>query len=255
MRSNMSRRRFLSTCGAGASALAISPVLGIPFDPDPTLFAMQAAGSPLAALLDDLVAANRILAREQVLDAFGHVSVRHPTAADRFFLARSIAPALVTAADLMEHNLDGAPVDPRGRTPYRERFIHSEIYRARTEVRAIVHCHAFIAEGVPVFEIRDAAGMTDMLVSDANIGRALAHTLGTKPAVLMRGHGAAIVGDSLPTVVGRSVYLEVNARVQAQAMAIGNGKITYLTPEEARKYLAPSNYDRAWDLWKKEVSR
>src|SRR5438876_59943 len=105
MHANASRRRFLSTCGAGVSGLVLAPLLDTTW-PNPAAAAAQSAGSPLAALLDDLVAANRILAREMVLDAFGHVSVRHPAAADRFFLSRSIAPALVTAADLMEHGLD-----------------------------------------------------------------------------------------------------------------------------------------------------
>jgi HCOMODA/2-hydroxy-3-carboxy-muconic semialdehyde decarboxylase len=186
-----------------------------------------------------------------------------------------VAPELVTAADIIEHDLEGTPIDARGRASYRERFIHSEIYRARSDVMSIVHCHtaslipfgvtrvplrpvyhqgAFVASGVPVFEIRDAGGMTDMLVSDGKLGRALAVTLANKPVALMRGHGAVIVGDSIPTAVGRSVFLDINARAQAQAIALG-GKITYLDPEEARKYLAPNNYDRAWELWKKQVSR
>jgi HCOMODA/2-hydroxy-3-carboxy-muconic semialdehyde decarboxylase len=124
----------------------------------------------------------------------------------------------------------------------------------RVPLRPIYHQAAFIGGGVPVFEIRDAGGMTDMLVGDAALGRALATTLGGRAAALMRGHGAVIVGDSIPTAVGRSIYLDINARVQAQAMALG-GKITYLEPEEVRKYLAPNNYDRAWELWKKQVSR
>src|SRR5262249_38395609 len=153
---------------------------------------------------------NHILAREQVVDAFGHVSVRHPRTPDRFLIARSVAPELVTSADLIEYDLDGNPVDARGRASYRERFIHSEIYRARSDVKSVVHCHtpslisfgvtrvplrpiyhqaAFIGGGVPVFEIRDAGGMTDMLVGDAALGRALATTLGGKAAALMRGHG------------------------------------------------------------------
>ena len=239
----------------------------------------QPATSPArtdAGVIDDLVAANRILAQEQILDGFGHVSARHPRLADRFLLARSVAPELVMSADIMEYDLDAGPIDARGRASYRERFIHSEIYRARTDVKAIVHCHtpslipfgvsgiplrpiyhqsAFVAEGVPVFEIREAAGMTNMLIGDGRLGRALARTLGSRPAALMRGHGAVVVGDTIPTAVGRSVYLDLNARLQAQAMTLG-GKITYLAPEEARLYMADgNNYDRAWDLWKRKVSR
>ena len=227
-----------------------------------------------ATLIDDLVAANRVLAQEQVLDGYGHVSVRTPRRADRFLLARSVAPELVTTSDIIEYDLDGAPLDARGRASYRERFIHGEIYRARADVNAIVHCHApslipfgvskvalrpvyhqsaFVAEGIPVFEIRDAAGMTNMLIDGGPLGRALARTLGNKPAVLMRGHGAVIVGDTIPTTVGRSVYLEMNARLQAQALALG-GPITYLDPEEARLYYAtPDPYGRAWELWKRKV--
>ncbi len=270
MRGSSSRRRFLAAAGVAAASVIVSRASWATVLQQPA-----SAGAVDPALVDDLVTANRILAREQILDAFGHVSVRHPRGADRFLLARSLAPELVTEADIMEYDLDGNPVDPRGRASYRERFIHSEIYRARREVNAVVHCHtasllpfgvtrvplrpmyhqsSFVADGVPVFEIRDAGGMTDMLVSDAKLGRALAATLANKSVALMRGHGAVIVGDSIPTVVGRSVYLDINARVQAQAIALG-GKITYIDPEEARKYAAPNNYDRAWELWKKQANR
>jgi ribulose-5-phosphate 4-epimerase/fuculose-1-phosphate aldolase len=270
MSDQLSRRRFLSIGGLAVAAVITSRGVRVFGGQQPS-----SAGAVEPAVIDDLVAANRILAREQVVDAFGHVSVRHPRSADRFLIARSVAPELVTAADILEYDLDGNPVDARGRASYRERFIHSEIYRARADVKAVVHCHtaslipfgvtrvplrpiyhqgAFVGDGVPVFEIRKAGGMTDMLVGDQMLGRALAATLGNKPAALMRGHGAVIVGDSIPTAVGRSVYLDLNARAQAQAMGLG-GKITYLDPEEVRKYLAPNNYDRAWELWKRQVTR
>jgi ribulose-5-phosphate 4-epimerase/fuculose-1-phosphate aldolase len=262
-----SRRSFLGICAACAQASLLSPAWvvaqrqSVPHPPD-------------AGVVDDLVAANRILANEQVLDAYGHVSVRHPRMPDRFLLARSIAPELVTSADILEYDLDGNAIDARGRTSYKERFIHSEIYRARQTVGAIVHCHtpslipfgvvgqplrpiyhqsAFIAAGVPVFDIRSAAGMTNMLIEDARLGKSLATALGDKPAALMRGHGAVIVADTIPTVVGRSVYLDMNARLQAEAMALG-GNVTYLDPEEARLYAASDNYQRAWDLWKRKVA-
>jgi HCOMODA/2-hydroxy-3-carboxy-muconic semialdehyde decarboxylase len=266
MPTELSRRRFLAA-GAGVAGLLV-------WRGDRLLAGQQPAsgGAVDAALIDDLVAANHILAREQVVDAFGHISVRHPRAADRFLIARSVAPALVSKADIIEYDLDGNPVDARGRASYRERFIHSEIYRARADVKSIVHCHAaslipygitrvplrptyhqsaFVAEGIPVFEIRDAGGMTDMLVGDAKLGRALAQTLGNKPGALMRGHGAVIVGDSIQTAVGRSIYMEINARVQSQSVTLG-GKITYLDLEEAKKYYAPNNYERAWELWKSQ---
>lgn len=224
-------------------------------------------------LIGDLVAGNHILATENVLDGYGHISVRHPANKNHFLLSRSLAPESVTAGDIMEHDLDGAPVDAKGRAPYKERFIHSEIYRARPDVNAVVHCHtpslipfgvtkkplrpmyhqsAFLAAGVPVFEIRDAAGMTNMLVETASLGRALAKALGDKPAALMRGHGAVVVADTIPNVVGRSIYLDLNARIQAQAIALG-GTITEISPEEAKKYAASDNYSRAWELWKKKA--
>src|SRR5215510_11415506 len=182
---------------------------------------LRAAQAPvsLESLIDDLVAGNHILANEAVLDGMGHISARHPGRAGRFLLARSVAPELVTRDDIMEFDFDGAPVDAKGRTPYKERFIHSEIYRLREDVNAIVHCHApslipfadtrvtlramyhmaaFVAAGAPVFDIRKAAGITDLLVSDAKLGRALAQTLGDKSVALMRHHGAVVVASSIP---------------------------------------------------------
>ena len=234
------------------------------------------AGPVDPKLIEDLVAANRILADQGVVDGYGHVSVRHEKSPDRYLMSRSIAPELVTAADIMEYDLDSVPVDARGRTSYLERFIHGEIYRVRPDVRAIVHNHspsvipfgvtgvplrplyhmsAFLSTGVPVFDIRHASGgMTDMLVRTAALGQALARTLGTRPVALMRGHGAVVVGASLPLVVFRSVYTEVNARLQSQAMALG-GQVTYLDPEEAR--LAEASVSgtapRPWELWKKKA--
>lgn len=265
------RRQFLVTCGlllAGGTRIARIGALSAQ--------RAQSSPPPNASLIADLVAANRILAAENVLDGMGHVSVRDPQHADRFFLARSIAPAQVTADDIMAYDLDANAIDARGRASYRERFIHSEIYRARADVNAVVHCHtpslipfadtdvplramyhmaAFVAEGVPVFDIRKAAGMTDLLVGDAKLGRALAQTLAAKHAALMRHHGAVVVAGSLPTVVGRSVYLDVNARAQIQAATLG-GNISYIDPAEARLRLAdPNEYGRAWDLWKAKLAR
>jgi ribulose-5-phosphate 4-epimerase/fuculose-1-phosphate aldolase len=226
-----------------------------------------------ANVIDDLVAGNHILTQEGILDGYGHISVRHPQNSERFLLARSVAPELVTTADIIEYGLDGEPIDAKGRTSYKERFIHSEVYRARPDVNAVVHCHtpslipfadssvplrpmyhqsAFLAAGVPVFEIRQAAGMTNMLIETAGLGRALAKVLAAKPALLMRGHGAVVTADTIPNVVGRSIYLDLNARIQAQAIALG-GKITEISPEEARKYAASDNYARAWALWKKKA--
>jgi len=231
------------------------------------------AGPADPKLIEDLVAANRILAMQGVVDGMGHVSVRHNRDPKRYLLARARAPALVVADDILEFDLDSNPVDAKGRALYSERFIHGEIYKARPDVVAVVHNHSpsvipftvssvplravahsggFLAEGLPIFEIRDAGGMTDMLVQNAALGRALAQALGNKPAVLMRGHGAAVVGPSLPHVVGRSIYLEVGAKLQAQAVALG-GAIKYLDPEEGRLIEARRNYNRSWELWKREA--
>jgi ribulose-5-phosphate 4-epimerase/fuculose-1-phosphate aldolase len=223
-------------------------------------------------LLEDLVAANRILADHGVLDGYGHVSARHNHDPHRYLLSPSLAPALVTADDIMEYDLDSNPVDAQDRPLYVERFIHGEMDKARPEVQAVVHHHspavipfgvstvplqplyhmaAFLWDGVPVFEIRDVAGMTDMLVRNPALGRALAQTLGRKAATLMRGHGAVVVSSSLSGVVGRSIYLQLNAHLQAQAIALG-GPVTYLDPEEGRK-ADLGGYQRAWELWKRKA--
>jgi HCOMODA/2-hydroxy-3-carboxy-muconic semialdehyde decarboxylase len=253
------RREFLLV---GAAALVVR-----------RLTAQQASRE---SLIDDVVTANHILAAQEIFDAFGHVSVRTAPGAGRYLISRSIAPAQVTAADIMELDLDNKPVGGDKRTSYRERFIHGEIYRVRADVMSVVHCHApalipfgitkvplrpvyhnssFIGEGVPVFEIREAGADTNMLVETPELGRALAKALGNKPAVLMRGHGAVIVGKSIIESVARSVYLEVNARVQAQAMAMGQ-RVTYLDEGEVKKRSEdPDPYGRAWDLWKHQAAQ
>jgi ribulose-5-phosphate 4-epimerase/fuculose-1-phosphate aldolase len=237
--------------------------------------APPSAGSVEPQLIEDLVAANRILADQGVLDGWGHVSARHPRNPNRYLLSRSRAPELISAEDIMEFDLDSNPVDARGRPLYTERFIHGETYKARPDVVAIVHTHApalipfgiskvplkpvyhrsaFIAAGVPVFEIRERAGMTDMLIRDQALGRALAGALGNHPAALMRGHGAVVVGPSLQRVVGRSIFLPLNATLQMQAAALG-GPVTYLDPEEARRIEEREGYGlaRAWEAWKRKA--
>jgi HCOMODA/2-hydroxy-3-carboxy-muconic semialdehyde decarboxylase len=225
--------------------------------------------------IDELVWANRILVNENVLDGFGHVSVRDPLQADRFLIARSMAPALVTAADVIGCDLDGAVHDTQGRRTYMERFIHSEIYRARPDVLAVVHSHSpalipfgvtgarlrpichmssFLGSLTPVFEIRLSGGeSTDMLVRNTALGRALADTLGPHPVALMRGHGGVAVGVSLPQAVFRAVYTESNARLQAQAMALG--AVEYLSAGESDAATETNNgqLDRPWQLWKQRL--
>jgi ribulose-5-phosphate 4-epimerase/fuculose-1-phosphate aldolase len=227
------------------------------------------------ALLEDIAVGSRILADFGVLDGFGHVSARHPTNPNHFLMSRSLAPALVTADDIMEFDFDGNPVDARGRRVFLERFIHAEIYRARPDVMSVVHTHSagvipfsvskvplramyhnpsFLAVGVPVWDIRNDFGDTNMLVSDAAIGKSLAAALGDKPVVLMRGHGDVAVGPSVKMAVFRAYYTDVNAKLQAQAIALG-GEINYLTPGEGEKaHKADSGViDRIWNLWRLKV--
>lgn len=227
------------------------------------------------ALLEDIVVGSRILADFGVVDGFGHVSARHPTNPNHFLMSRSLAPALVTADDIMDFDLDGNPVDARGRTVFLERFIHSEIYKARPDVMSVVHTHspgvipfsvskvplramfhnpAFLAVGVPVWDIRKDFGETSMLVANAALGKSLAETLGDKPVVLMRGHGDVAVGPTVKMAVFRAYYTDVNARLQAQALALG-GEPNYLTPGEGVK-ADQTNFavmDRIWNLWRMKV--
>ena len=234
------------------------------------------AQSPTAdpALIEDLVAANRILYDQSVVDGFGHVSVRHDKNPERFLLARSMAPGLVTAADIMEFDRDSNAIDPKGRAVYLERFIHSEIYKAHPEVKAVVHSHSpavipfgvvgtplrpiyhmgsFLGLGVPVFEIREAGGLaTDMLIRSPELGEALAKTLGSAAVALLRGHGNVVVGASVREVVFRAVYTEINARLQSEALRIGQGQVVFLNDAEAMAATTTNQAQigRAWDLWR-----
>ena len=226
------------------------------------------------AVIQELVTANHILANEGVLDGYGHVSVRNPSNPNHYFLARAGAPSLVTAADIVEYDLDSNPQTPGAASGYLERFIHGEIYKARPEVMSVIHCHCaevipfadtgvpmqpmhhmgwFIGQGVPVFDIRKVAGETNILVGSPMLGKALAESLGNRTAVLMRGHGAAIAGTSLHLVVGMAYYLNLNARLQYQAMQLGGGKVTYLDAEESKR--AVQDYERSWDDWKSKLRK
>jgi HCOMODA/2-hydroxy-3-carboxy-muconic semialdehyde decarboxylase len=226
--------------------------------------------------LQDLVAAYRILAEHGVIDAYGHVSLRSPENPQRYYLARSLAPERVTRADLVEYDLDSSPIDAGARESVLERFIHGEIYRARPEVMCVVHNHspsvvpfsvtdvpmkalyhmaAFVGEGLPNFEIRTVKQGSDLLIRDSSLARALAATLGAKPAALMRGHGSVVVGENLPRAVGRSIYLEQSARMQMQALLLAGpgGKITYFDDAEVQASVARQDYYRAWPLWREKV--
>jgi HCOMODA/2-hydroxy-3-carboxy-muconic semialdehyde decarboxylase len=228
-----------------------------------------------ASTLQDLAAASRILADQGVFDAAGHVSMRHPANPERFLMSRSLAPALVTADDLMEFTLDCEPCDARGRTAFIERYLHGEIYRARPDVMGVAHGHspavvpfglvskpmratyhnaAFLASGVPVFDIRDTFGATDIVINSSARGAALARALADKAVVLLRAHGFVAVGPSLQTAVFRAIFTEVSARVQLQAEALG-GPLAALDDEEGRKADAINlaTVGRSWEFWKRRV--
>ncbi|HMF98956.1 MAG TPA: class II aldolase/adducin family protein [Vicinamibacterales bacterium] len=260
---------FLRTCGRLATLALLTFVVAIrSVSPQPSQ-----PPTDRQALVGELAVANRILANEGVLDGYGHVSVRSPSNPNHYLLARSRAPALVEAGDIVEYDLDSVPVSGGG-TGYIERFIHGEIYRTRPDVRSIVHCHcpdvipfaatavplrplyhmaSFIGAGVPVFEIRQVAGVSDLLIRTPELGRALASTLGDKAAALMRGHGAVVAAASLHLAVAEVYYLNLNARLQLQAVQLGGDRVVYLDPQEAK--LAAQDYERSWDFWKSRLPR
>jgi ribulose-5-phosphate 4-epimerase/fuculose-1-phosphate aldolase len=266
-------------CGASDRLARLAAVVAVAWLSGLAGTSAQTPSPPVAGvdagLLEDMVIGSRILADFGVLDGFGHVSARHPTHPNHFLMARSLAPALVTADDIMEFDLDGNAVDARGRTVFLERFIHSEIYKARPDVMSVVHTHSpgvipfgvtkvplramfhnpsFLGVGVPVWDIRKDFGDTDMLVSNPALGKSLAQTLGDKPVVLMRGHGDVAVAPSVKMAVFRAYYTDVNAKLQSQAIALG-GEVTYLTPGEGEKG-DKINFiviDRIWNLWRMRI--
>jgi HCOMODA/2-hydroxy-3-carboxy-muconic semialdehyde decarboxylase len=240
--------------------------------------APMTAGQPDPKLIEDLVAANRILADHNLLDGWGHVSVRHDKDPNHYLMARGMSADMVAANDIIEFDLDSRPVDTHGlpmSALFTERYIHGEIYKMRPDVMAIVHTHApslipfgdtkvplqpmyhrsaFIAFGVPVFDTRDRSGMTDMLIRNPKLGHDLAEVLGDHPAALMRRHGATVVGPSLPRVVGRTIFLALNATLQADAMRMG-APINYMALEEAKLIEAREGHGlaRTWEGWKHKV--
>ncbi len=229
--------------------------------------ALHPAPAVDTAIIGDLVVANHILAQHGVLDAWGHVSIRHPGNPERYLLSRARAPALIAASDVMEFDLDSNPVDHRGRSMFLERFIHGQVYRARPDIHAVVHSHSptvipfsvtgeplraishvasFLIEPAPVWEIRDI-GITQGLLVTSNVqGGSLASTLGNGPVALMRGHGNVVVAPDIKRVVHRAIYTELNARQLAMALSFGR-PITYLAPDEAQD---PKRLDDAWEAWK-----
>jgi ribulose-5-phosphate 4-epimerase/fuculose-1-phosphate aldolase len=229
------------------------------------------SGGPIdPAVIDDLVTANRILVRHGVLDAWGHVSVRHPGNPERYLLSRSRAAALVTADDIMEFDLDSNPVDARGRGLFLERFIHGEAYRVRPDVNAVVHSHspavipfsvtdeplkailhnaAFLACGCGVFDVRDAGLTQGLLITTVRQGAALARALGGHSVALIRGHGNVVVAEDIRRATHRAIYTELNARQLAVTLSFRR-PIKYLQPDEAQD---PKRLADAWEVWKAEA--
>jgi ribulose-5-phosphate 4-epimerase/fuculose-1-phosphate aldolase len=228
-----------------------------------------------AALIEDLVAGSRILAAQGVLDGYGHISARSDKRPDRFIMSRSRAPALVTAADLMELDADSEPAVGDTRKGFIERYIHGEIYRTRRDVLAVVHSHSpsvipfgvtktrlrpvyhmgsFLWSGAPVWDIRDVRQDNDLLVRDRPLGHALAQALGSCNCVLMRGHGMTVVGDSVQEAVFRAVYTEMNARLQLQAESL-EGPIQFLSETEGKRSTEANRgtLERPWELWKQQA--
>ena len=245
----------------------------------------QTTASPAAPttlqIVDDLIVANKILSREGIVDGLGHISVRSIERADRFLLGRDLAPSLQTSADLIEYDLEGKAVSPTAPVGVSERFIHAAIYKARPDVMSIVHAHTpsvlafavsniplrpvyhmatfLIGGNMPMFEIRKVPGSVGMLVNNNELGTALAQVLGDRPVALLRGHGVVVVGPSIPEAVSRSIFLDVNARVQAEAMALG-GSVNLLTSVDAGALGGQSSapgqpivYPRSWWYWKERA--
>jgi ribulose-5-phosphate 4-epimerase/fuculose-1-phosphate aldolase len=244
-----------------------------------TAVVSMAPADAIDQTISDLVAANRILAIEGILDAFGHVSIRDPRDPAYYLMSRSVAPALVTAADIIQHDLENnaANAKDRGEKLYYERWIHGEVYKARPDVNAVVHSHSptvvpfastkaplrpllhnasFLGFGAPVFEIRNFVANSDLMISTAALGKAMAAAMGpTATVVLLRGHGNVVVGPTVQIAVFRAYYTEINARQQLQAMALGPDDVVYMDAGECATAdkIMQSVAGRPWELWKSKV--
>ena len=274
-----------SVCAAVVAALAIvfiSGAAGHPFSAQAvSAQAALTSGGPVdPALLEDLASAYRVLANQGVIDGYGHVSMRHPGNPNRYLMSRSLGPALVTAADIMEFDLDSTPIDPKGRNAVLERFIHGEIFKARPDVMVVIHSHApsvvpfsitnvplrpvfhmatFLGIGggpVPVWDSRSVKepAAAALLVRTPAMGKSLAATLGKRPVALLRGHGNVVVGPNIPLTVRQAIYTEVNAKLLLAALSLG-GPVNYISDEEtAAVEKTPGDIMRGWELWKREAA-
>lgn len=271
-RAASTRRAFLSKSGillAGTVLAASSPAESKAAAIEPQTLGPEPPHD-VPTLRADLATANHILYDQGVVDGYGHVSVRHPTDPTHFLISRWLAPDMVTENDILEVDFDCKPVNGQKARLYSEIYIHGEVYRARPDVKAVVHTHApavilmgisgetlmpmyqmtgYMGTGVPVFDIRQEIGNTNMLVNDATRGKALVKVLGDHAAVLMRGHGGVVTGNSLYQVTGRSVYMKVNSELQIQVLG---KKAMYLNAEEA-KLTSVADYPKDWEMWKRKV--
>lgn len=268
------RRDLLVSAAALALSVVLSSLSACAHD---TVVPASIAADLSPDLVDDLVAANRILTHYGIFDAYGHISVRSRSNPNHYLMARYLAPASVTLADITVYDLDSKALDPSVQRSFSERFIHGEIYKVRPDVMSVVHNHSpglipfslsdkpllpvmhtgsFLRGGVPVFDAAKFIPDTNMMIQSPAAARALAETLGQHPVALMRGHGAVVVGDSIRQATFRSYYAEMDARVLAQAMALG-GAVHALNDQEARRAeasaVAPVPVDRAWIHWRKEA--
>jgi len=267
------RRSFISKSGFLLAGTVLASASGKEVEAKMSDFAPPTPEpqQDIAALRTDLATANHILYDQGVVDGYGHVSVRHPVNPNHFLISRWLAPDMVTEGDILEVDFDCKPVSGEKARLYSEVFIHGEIYRARPDVKSIVHTHApavilmgisgetlmpmnqmtgYMGSGVPLFDIRKAAGMTNMLISDPVRAKALVQALADKSAVLMRGHGGVVTGSNLAQAVGRSVYMRVNAELQVQVLG---KKMMYLAPEEAQ-LTSNNDYPKDWEMWKRKVA-
>jgi ribulose-5-phosphate 4-epimerase/fuculose-1-phosphate aldolase len=237
------------------------------------------SGDPDEARIDDLITASHILTNEGILDSFGHVSARSVKNPDHFFMPRAMPPALVSRADIVEVGLDCKPVDAGAPRLNGERYIHCEVYKARSDVQSVIHTHdlavipfgltgiplkpvvaqaGFLPAEVPLFEVRDANGSEPekkrgMLVLNANLGDALARKLGSGPVVLMRGHGETVVGGSVREATVRTLYTHIDAQAQSAALAL-SPKITALNAAELETNAAENfDADRPWQNYKQRL--
>jgi HCOMODA/2-hydroxy-3-carboxy-muconic semialdehyde decarboxylase len=233
--------------------------------------------SKFGYMIEELVTANRILAREGIVDSFGHISIRHPDRPDRYLLSRARAPERIEASDIIEFTLEGEPIDAGDRKPYLERFIHGAVYEARPEIMSVVHNHspsvipfgvtgtklrpllhmcACMGHEVPIWDSQDKFGDTELLVTDMAMGRDLAKLLGAGRTALMRGHGSVVAGRTIREAVWIAIYLEVGAKLQMQSMPLG--QVKYLTKGEVDRIIAgqgPYSYNRAWENWCRRAGR